>query len=563
MEFQIAPIEHENNLKMEFKHVSAKKEVVCPVERSMGLPGRLKIEYKLERSMNKCMKLEETLNRVMEEKKESFNREKRAVEDRDRTFADNMKLTIENNKLVCDLNEKDNELKRKKLEIERLTAAHEENRKSFDQMMVKMNREVEDLREEKLSALKMLGDLKGETCLTNKTISELREKVNELKLKNSANERLAGANEEKCKSLDEMVVKMRQEMEELGVEKSGALRTVEQLRGEILEANRTIDDLKLKKLESNKMVELYKRRLENLWPKIEEIKEDLVGMVTTKAGTVADLVSGVAKLANWEEGEKLKFHDSKGKTGSSGNGSSRSCGSVKRGPHASNSLLLTGGGHFGKIAQPPLADRNVIEIIDLDKDDDGTKPNGSSNETNPEQGSSCSKRRRSDFMEDLVSSWTNKWNKNTNTDHEKNVSAFKSSCDPKCDSQTPHKKSGLGDNEGSSGSDGSCTDSKMEAFVESVQVVLGSTGKSAGTEDGQPHADLLPLQRVGDEIDIQIREALRSGDVELAATVNVISRDLFRRSHEESRRISNSKRERVSGLMFDGELKRAYMAEIN
>ncbi|GER30282.1 hypothetical protein STAS_06216 [Striga asiatica] len=516
MEFQIEPIEHENNLKTELKnhlvqHASAKKEVRPVERRSMGLQERFKIEYKLERSMNKCTKLEETLNRVKEEKKESLNREKRALEERDKTFADNMKLTIENNKLVRELNEKVDELKSKSLEIERLTAAHEEKRKSFDQMTVKMNREVEDLKKEKLDALKKLGDLNGEITLKNKTIFELSEKVNELKFKNSENERLAGANEEKCKSLDKMVVKMRQEMEELGVEKSSALKTVEQLREEILEVNRTVDDLKLKNSESDKVVELYRRQLENLWPKIEEIKEDLVGMVTTKAGTVADLVSGVAKLANREESGNLDFRDSKGKTGSSGNGNSRSCRSLKRGgeslvkcstrennacivktssgsllspippqpeingckkllhsgPHASNTLLLTGGGHFGEITQPPSAARKVIEIIDLE--DDVTKPNGSSNETNPEKGSSCGKRRRSGFMEESFSSLTNKWNKNTNTSHEKKSNAFKSSCEPKCDFRTPNKKFRLGDNEGSSGSEGSCTDSKMEAFVESVQ----------------------------------------------------------------------------------------------
>ncbi|KAL6578764.1 hypothetical protein OROMI_008980 [Orobanche minor] len=111
-----------NDIKIEIQNlirdrVSAKKEVVL-LERTADLKEleSLKLAEKLQRSRRKCEELEETVTRLLEEKKVSNDREKRANERYGKIAAAHTEMLNQRNKSILDLNEKINELKNKNLE---------------------------------------------------------------------------------------------------------------------------------------------------------------------------------------------------------------------------------------------------------------------------------------------------------------------------------------------------------------------------------------------------------------------------------------------------------------
>ncbi|KAL3645729.1 hypothetical protein CASFOL_010909 [Castilleja foliolosa] len=123
-------------------HNTAKNKVVLL---DLGELERLKLDEKLRKSQEKCEELEETVTRLLEEKKLSDDRRKRAEERFEKIAAENSKSSYEFHKLVSKLNETIKELKDKNLEIEII------------------EREVKDLRQGKLE--------------NEKTIQELRLKI--------------------------------------------------------------------------------------------------------------------------------------------------------------------------------------------------------------------------------------------------------------------------------------------------------------------------------------------------------------------------------------------------
>ncbi|KAL6536379.1 hypothetical protein OROGR_012951 [Orobanche gracilis] len=111
-----------NDIKIEIQNlirdrVSAKKEIVL-LERTVDLKEleRLKLDEKLQRSRRKCEELEETVTRLLEEKKMSNDREKRANERYRKIAAAHTEMLNQRNKSTLDLTEKIKELKNKNLE---------------------------------------------------------------------------------------------------------------------------------------------------------------------------------------------------------------------------------------------------------------------------------------------------------------------------------------------------------------------------------------------------------------------------------------------------------------
>ncbi|KAL6530875.1 hypothetical protein OROGR_014735 [Orobanche gracilis] len=111
-----------NDIKIEIQNlirdrVSAKKEIVL-LERTVDLKEleRLKLDEKLQRSRRKCEELEETVTRLLEEKKMSNDREKRANERYGKIAAAHTEMLSQRDKSTLDLTEKIKELRNKNLE---------------------------------------------------------------------------------------------------------------------------------------------------------------------------------------------------------------------------------------------------------------------------------------------------------------------------------------------------------------------------------------------------------------------------------------------------------------
>ncbi|KAL3645715.1 hypothetical protein CASFOL_010895 [Castilleja foliolosa] len=172
-------IARENDMKMEIENLTKDRDSVKRELERLDLLEKHKLEEKLLLNEKKCDDLEERVARLLEETKVSNDREKRAVESRDKVFDENIVFTYKNNKFILKLLDSVSELKDKILENERLADGYKEKYRKSDMMVVRMEQEIEGLKDEGVKAAKTIEELRSEIVEANTTIDELRVRKSE------------------------------------------------------------------------------------------------------------------------------------------------------------------------------------------------------------------------------------------------------------------------------------------------------------------------------------------------------------------------------------------------
>ncbi|KAL6578767.1 hypothetical protein OROMI_008983 [Orobanche minor] len=463
--------DREHTMKIEIEDLrrdrdTAKNEVVL-LERAMDLKEleRLKLDEKLVKSQRKCEELEETVTRLLEEKKLSDDREKRAEERCDKIAAENSKLASEKMESIFELNEKINELKNKNLEIERLVGVYEEKYRCLDVEIVKMGQEIEDLRGKQLVGDRVVEELKGEIVEANKTIEELR-------VKKSESDKAAELYKSRFDNLSPRIVKTEENLANMLALKVGDLAG---LVNEVRE---------LATSEDGGILNFKELRGKNCSSRNHTMPDADADDVVVLSPDVRSS-SGSSK-----KGDRNLVQSRTVKTSSclqSGRNPSQAEISGRREPLAS--------GRFSKTARSSSAAAGeIIQVIDIDDDDENPPqaPGISKGGTCGNKINFVKRKTRTDSMEDLPADSATKRKKNTCmgdgdvvlVDERENGVVSRSShgiigCSssrrcgeeigPACDSGFPLEKlNGLTD-EVSTDSDGSCTDSRMEELVASLR----------------------------------------------------------------------------------------------
>ncbi|KAL6530880.1 hypothetical protein OROGR_014740 [Orobanche gracilis] len=463
-------MDREHAMKMEIEDLTrdrdtAKNEVVL-LERALDLKEleRLKLDDKLVKSQRKCEELEETVTRLLEEKKLSDDREERAEERCHKIAAENLKLASEKMESIFELNKKINGLKNKNLEIEGLVGVYEEKCRCLDVEIVKMGQEIEDFRGKQLSGDRVVEELKGEIAEANKTIEELR-------VKKSESDKAAELYKSRFDNLSARIVKTEENLADMLALKVGDLAGL---------VNEVRD---LATSENGKILNFKESRGKNCASRNHTTPDADADDVVILSPDVRSS-SGSSK-----KGDRNLVQSRTVKTSP--------CLQSGRSPQAEISRRKEplASGRFNKTACSSSAvGGEIIQVIDIDDDDENPPqaPGISKGGTYRNEINSGKRKPRTDIMGDLHANSATKRKKNTCmgdedvvlVDERENGVVSRSShgiidcsssrrCEeeigPACDSGFPLEKlNGLSD-EVSTDSDGSCTDSRMEELVASLR----------------------------------------------------------------------------------------------
>ncbi|KAL3619204.1 hypothetical protein CASFOL_036774 [Castilleja foliolosa] len=346
MEFEIESLSRSLNT-AEKKVVSLERDV------ALGELERFKLEEILQRSQRKCEELEETVTRLLEDKKLSELREKRAEERCEKISDENSKMSYEFHNSISELNETIKQLKNKNLENERLIGVFQEK---YEGALKKMGQEIVDLGGENLKAVETIEELGRENVENKKTIEELR-------LKNTESDKLASAYKSRLENLSLTIKKIEVNL--------ANLRELTTNYNDIL-------DSKSKKGDRNS---------DQPWARGED--DNSHNTVKTSRGS--------------QLGRSSLKPESNGCKSSPGSGA-----------HASDTRLMSGEGCFGKITRSSSVARDIVEIVDSDDEPnpDGANDNMGENEMKFVQCPSSSKRSKRSQREDLFSHSTTKRKRN-------------------------------------------------------------------------------------------------------------------------------------------------------